>query len=834
MYDSDTTIRDGDNRRHTEVETQHYNIAESAPMRSEQLWKCLLACSIIAPLAVIIIESTILIKLDQGRESRLNYFIPKPLAGSVDLPLSWANAHHRKDKESQSKSFNDELTPESVVLITGAGGFIGSELAMALHRTFGISNIICIDTISQHVIDLSKLDNIDQDALAFFEYKRQRLFQLLQTVPSVQFYVDDFRPSIPEFFDVGEVPLLENIFQRFPDITHVVHLADAQQSWSGGGVAVPHAQDEKKTGMIEVLFEQLKKMGEEHNRIPNFTYASSYEVYSNTPNAALKEEDPITSPSSFHGASKLLDEILAASYHSLHSIPSTGLRFFPVYGPWSTPGSPIFEMAENALSEHRELIVDYGESRFLRPKPNDKVDFVYIDDAVDAILAAMQFRQKDAPAIFNVGTGEPVSLELIATEMGTHLKKKENKQSNLSAAQSFSASIKNSSQMLGWYPRVSLKEGVLKLLAWHWDRIYPYGLEKVSASYTTIAAQGVQSCLPFDKECLRGATLFPCISECSNSSKCTASAYDNEPINTSNKISEGCTEVLFTIALGLDVHHIPSGNAKDAPKATPYVRSESGGVCNIAFVSEESLIMKEAIKSSKRRNYLAHGFWRLIPIPLVNDKVSDAFLPKMSPGSFFADTVKIAIYCEPNILFHHLPSLLEEVHHNPKKEGTSSSTVMVLPRKRQHSADKRVPLQERAYDKVRIAMRGNRLGKQYAADNYWVLHRLDVEDSRLFRCDIYGETLNWSSQRDDLSINFILTLHDIWSCIIVNWHGMTQWWHDEGSSVEEQGGRIYRGLYTSMTSSASTRYFVRILDASADFASHLPYVQDDETRGVLL
>uniref|UniRef100_A0A7S2KT43 NAD-dependent epimerase/dehydratase domain-containing protein n=1 Tax=Leptocylindrus danicus TaxID=163516 RepID=A0A7S2KT43_9STRA len=810
-------------------------------MRSEQLWKYLLACSIVAPIAVFLIERTTLVKLDQARGSRLNYFIPTPLTGSADLPRSWVNAH-RKDKTSRSKSFSDELTSESVVLITGAGGFIGSELAMALYRTFGISNIICIDIISQHVIDLSKLDNIDQDVLAFFEYKRQRLFHLLQTVPSIQFYVDDFRPSIPEFFDVGEVPLLESIFQRFPDITHVVHLADAQQSWSGSSVAVPHVQDEKKTGMIEVLLEQLKKMSEEQNRTPTFTYASSYEVYGRNSNAALKEEDPIYSPSSLHGASKLLDEVLAASYHSLHGIPSTGCRFFPVYGPWSTPGSPVFEMAENALSDHREFIIDYEESRFLRPKPNDKVDFVFISDAIDAILAAMQYRQKDAPAIFNVGTGEPTSLEMIATEMGKYVKKKENNQSTRSVAQSFSASIQNTSQMLGWHPRVSLKEGVLKLLAWHWDRMYPYGAKKSSSPEikteesvrTTIAAQGVQSCLPFDKECLRGATIFPCISECANPSMCTTSAYDDEPIKTSNAITEGCTEVLFTIALGLDVLHIPSGNAKEDPNAMPYVRSQSAGVCNIAFVSEGSSILKEASMISKSGKSLTHGFWRLIPIPLDNDKASDALLPKMSPGSFFAHTVKTAIYCEPNILFHHLPSLLEEIHHHPKKEGTTSSTVMVLPRKRQQSLDKRITLQERAYDKVRIAMRGNRFRKQYAADSYWVLHRLDIEDNRLFRCDVYGETLNWSSQRDDVSINFILALHDIWSCVIVNWHGMTQWWHDEGSSVEEEGGRIYRALYTSMTSSESTRYFVRILDASASFASHLPTFRDDEAHGALL
>ena len=153
----------------------------------------------------------------------------------------------------------------------------------------------------------------DRDKLALFELKRQRIFRIFQELTavnhengdnnnnadSIKFYRADMRPSIPEFFDMGELPLLEGIFGSHPDITHVVHLADDDIK---NQAIIPRNRDSVKAGRMEGILEELrlilerraaaeavtdeKDNEEEENvvaaaayRLPQFVYASSYEVY---------------------------------------------------------------------------------------------------------------------------------------------------------------------------------------------------------------------------------------------------------------------------------------------------------------------------------------------------------------------------------------------------------------------------------------------------------------------------------------------------------------------------------------------------------------------------
>ena len=152
------------------------------------------------------------------------------------------------------------LGPDSVVLITGAAGFVGSELALALRRVYGVRRLLLVDNLgieseagSAYVPPPSGgspatkkvYERYGEEEMNAFEIKRQRLFRVFQELTAADFYDEedgedgeglrgldsmrlyraDLRPSIPEFFDIGEVPLLEGIFQSNPDITHVVHLA---------------------------------------------------------------------------------------------------------------------------------------------------------------------------------------------------------------------------------------------------------------------------------------------------------------------------------------------------------------------------------------------------------------------------------------------------------------------------------------------------------------------------------------------------------------------------------------------------------------------------------
>ena len=194
------------------------------------------------------------------------------------------NSESNNSKSSSSSSFTNnnkspKLTSDSVVLITGAAGFIGSELAITLKRTYDIKKLLLVDNLGldseneRSFVPPPKkggdderkkamYETISEEELSLFEYKRQRAFRIFHELTSpeydddyysiieggdekeeeemdgvsitkrtnnksesIRFYRADMRPSIPEYFDFGEVPLLEGIFMSHPDITHVVHLA---------------------------------------------------------------------------------------------------------------------------------------------------------------------------------------------------------------------------------------------------------------------------------------------------------------------------------------------------------------------------------------------------------------------------------------------------------------------------------------------------------------------------------------------------------------------------------------------------------------------------------
>eukprot|EP00984_Skeletonema_dohrnii_P033016 scaffold28344_cov67-Skeletonema_dohrnii-CCMP3373.AAC.1 len=185
------------------------------------------------------------------------------------------------------------LDSNSVVLITGAAGFIGSELALALKRTYNVNKLLLVDHLGMESDNESVFvpppkdaadgsantytakkayEKYDKEALSLFELKRQRIFRVFQELTAVnldddddsssnnnadwiKFYRADMRPSIPEFFDMGELPLLEGIFSSHPDITHVVHLADDDIK---NQAIIPRNRDSVKAGRMEGILEELR------------------------------------------------------------------------------------------------------------------------------------------------------------------------------------------------------------------------------------------------------------------------------------------------------------------------------------------------------------------------------------------------------------------------------------------------------------------------------------------------------------------------------------------------------------------------------------------------
>jgi len=706
----------------------------------------------------------------------------------------------------------DYLDTSSVVLITGAAGFIGSELAMALHRVYQPKMIVCIDA----------MDNLNksrtQEDLALLEYKRQRAFHVMQILGSKGvFYRADFRPSIPEYFDMGEVPILDYIFREYA-ITHIVHLADAYHHGSGVVQAVPRIKDDIKAGMMESLLEQIVKVTAETGRMPQLTYASSYEVYNywnppvNNPNPPpFDETRPITTPSSLRGASKIIDEILGRTYHNKHQIYSLGLRFFPVYGPWGSPGSPLFEMAERAITDSSTPILTLAEKDSL----DDSRDYVYIDDAVDALMSAMQFRTTSGkPGVINVGSGEGTTLREIARQM-EELMPRTVEIKDLGAPSKASttafASTERLSQILRFKPKIPLKEGLARLLAWHYDRAFPNG-GRPQEENRNIVSHGVASCSPFDKECLHGAPVYPCVSECSHENQCSTSYYD-DILDLTRSLTSQCEAVLYTVALEYDLTDLGFSDAAASPKSNSYMQDT---VCNIAFVSDSSPLVRRlrqengfpalstilqvfskvaGITSDNKSKSLRHGFWTLVPISTQSYATGDGYfmklVPKLSPGLFFGAATRYAIYCERNVIFESIPLLLKEAQMQPYSEGVNGATAMLIGRERlgrskSRQVNNNESIQNAAYRMIQIGVI-EEITTHPDLESSWMVHTLQNEDSRLFRCDVFGEIIQWNVGTDKSAMEFVIGLHDMWSRVIATGKGQTPWWIGDGVAAVSGG-----------------------------------------------
>lgn len=804
------------------------------------------------------------------------------------LSLGSANSDSKLNQQHGDVPM-DFLDENSVVLITGIAGFIGSELALAVHRVYSPKKIIGVDSMDD---GFGQTQGRTGEELGVFDFKRQRLFHVLQTV-SPTFYRVDFRPNIPDYQDLGEVPVLDHIFSSNPDITHVVHLADpyglpsileeGEEKAKLKTQAVPRKKEQIKAGMMEALLEQLNKAGRQHpqGRIPHFTYASSGHVYNhynaeddegNLNPPPFTESKPITTPSSIHGASKVLDEILAKAYHETRGIYSVGLRLFDVYGPWGSPGSFLFDLAERAVRggefvQDSELLVLDKASR----------DYVYIDDAVDALLGAMQFRplatkpeEVPAPVVINVGTGQATTVRTIIRTMQKFLMNtvsvKLPPRPTDTASQprrSISyASTARAKDLLGFESQVPLEEGIFHLLAWHHDRAFPYGSldeSSLDATQHPLETLGMVACSPLDPECLKGAPVFPCASECSNRHQCTASFYDSV-IEQTQQWTEPCEAVLYTVNLDDDLKEIPSATAAVSSTSVSSIQQEKGH-CNLAFVSSTSPLVQK-LQQQNTNQPLKHGFWTLVQVD-VNEGERDfylEFLPKLSPGNFFGGgkTQRI-IYCDPDVIIDSIPNLLAEAAmqplHQPHKEddqkndggSRQGATAMLIGKGRESESSRKghTPLQEAvqdmAYRSVRISLASQMSSDGFALplDSSFIVHTLQSEDSRLFRCDVFAELIQWEVGTDQTAFEFILELHDMWSSVIAKKAGLKPWWVGEGvvtvperrpTFSDDKDGSLKRRLLEVQTNSegvARGAQLVKVQNQDEMVAGAIQQVSED-------
>lgn len=189
------------------------------------------------------------------------------------------------------------------------------------------------------------------------------------------------------------------------------------------------------------------------------TYASSSSVYGLNTKIPFSEQDPTDNQASFYGVTKKTNELMAHTYHHLFGLSVTGLRFFTVYGPWGRPDMAYFSFTRAILEGSPINVYNHGHMRR---------DFTYIDDIVAGTAAAIE--RESACEVFNLGNHQPEELSLLIAllekELGREAKKNYFPMQSGDVLSTY-ADISKSSELLGFYPKTSLEEGIYQFVKWY-------------------------------------------------------------------------------------------------------------------------------------------------------------------------------------------------------------------------------------------------------------------------------------------------------------------------------------------------------------------------------
>lgn len=275
------------------------------------------------------------------------------------------------------------------VFVTGAAGFIGSNLVLNLLKNQSPIKIIGIDNMNSYY-DVS--------------IKEWRLEEIRRTA-------SEFPDSIWIFIkgNIADKSLIDKIFLEYkPDI--VVNLA--AQAGVRYSITNPDAYIESNLIGFYNILEACRHSYDNGNKgVEHLVYASSSSVYGSNKKVPYSTDDKVDNPVSLYAATKKSNELLAHAYSKLYNIPSTGLRFFTVYGPAGRPDMAYFGFTNKLLKGETIQIFNYG---------NCKRDFTYVDDIVEGVKRVMQgaperkLGEDGLPippySVYNIGNSNPENL----------------------------------------------------------------------------------------------------------------------------------------------------------------------------------------------------------------------------------------------------------------------------------------------------------------------------------------------------------------------------------------------------------------------------------------
>ena len=329
------------------------------------------------------------------------------------------------------------------VLVTGNAGFIGFHVARALLAR------------GDEVVGF---DNVN----AYYDprLKEARLAQLAEGAGDAYTFIRG------DLADRGDV---EACFaaHRFDRVIHLAAQAGVRHS-----IDNPHSYAQSNlVGFLHIL------EGCRHAATPHLTYASSSSVYGANTTLPLSEHAIADHPLQFYAATKRANELMAHSYSSLFGLPTTGLRFFTVYGPWGRPDMALFSFTRTILEGKPIRVFNYG---------NHKRDFTYIDDIVVGVIRASDAIAAPDPGwdgarpdpatsrapyrIYNIGNSRPVLLTDYIDALEKALGRKAEREllpMQPGDVADTHADVADLETVLGYRPQVTVEEGVRRFVDWY-------------------------------------------------------------------------------------------------------------------------------------------------------------------------------------------------------------------------------------------------------------------------------------------------------------------------------------------------------------------------------
>ena len=348
-------------------------------------------------------------------------------------------------------SYNVDLNGKTV-LVTGAAGFIGAGLVSKLCEDFPNTTVIGLDSVN------------DYYDVRLKEYRIERL----QAYPSFVFKKGN----------IADKGTIETIFKTYkPDV--VVNLA--AQAGVRYSIENPDAYIEANIIGFYNILEACRHSQETENPVKHLVYASSSSVYGTNKKIPYGTGDMVDNPVSLYAATKKSNELLAHAYSKLYNIPSTGLRFFTVYGPCGRPDMAYFGFTNKLKKGETIKIFNYG---------NCKRDFTYIDDIVEGVVRVMQHAPEKAFGddglplppykIYNIGNSKPENLLEFVDVLQQELVKAGvlpvdydfEAHKELVAMQPGDvpityADVTDLEQDFGFKPKTSLREGLRRFAEWY-------------------------------------------------------------------------------------------------------------------------------------------------------------------------------------------------------------------------------------------------------------------------------------------------------------------------------------------------------------------------------